>query len=122
EKEYSKQKKIAPRLRIGKILNYLQIYRSDDLGEASSELWVSLCSFGAFSGTHSVAQTGLELTEIHLPVPPEFWYYRLPTVNIPHANLQMYAHSKMTFLKISLTRVIRKSYLLDIACAFRIPL
>uniref|UniRef100_A0A8C8U2E8 Large ribosomal subunit protein mL42 n=1 Tax=Peromyscus maniculatus bairdii TaxID=230844 RepID=A0A8C8U2E8_PERMB len=34
---------------------------------------VSLCSFGAFPGTHSVAQAGLELTEIYLALPPECW-------------------------------------------------
>ncbi|KAL6037536.1 hypothetical protein STEG23_001526, partial [Scotinomys teguina] len=32
---------------------------------------VSLCSFGAYSGTHSVDQADLELTEICLPLPPE---------------------------------------------------
>jgi hypothetical protein len=31
---------------------------------------VSLCSPGC-PGTHSVDQAGLELTEIHLPLPPE---------------------------------------------------
>ena len=34
---------------------------------------VYLCSFGAFLGTHSGDQAGLELTEIHLPIPPECW-------------------------------------------------
>ena len=32
-----------------------------------------LCSFGACPGTHSVDQAGLELTEIRLPPPPEYW-------------------------------------------------
>jgi hypothetical protein len=34
--------------------------------------WVSLCSPGC-SGTHSVDQAGLELTEIHLPLHPKCW-------------------------------------------------
>ena len=33
---------------------------------------VSLCSPGC-PGTRSVDQAGLELTEIHLPLPPERW-------------------------------------------------
>ena len=32
-----------------------------------------LCVALAVSGTHSVDQAGLELTEIHLPLPPECW-------------------------------------------------
>jgi hypothetical protein len=31
-----------------------------------------LCSFGCLR-THDVAQAGLELTEVHLPLPPECW-------------------------------------------------
>ena len=34
---------------------------------------VSLCSFEACPGAHSVDQTGLELTEILLPLPPKCW-------------------------------------------------
>ena len=34
---------------------------------------VSLCSFGAWPGTSSVAQAGLELTELRLPLPPKCW-------------------------------------------------
>ena len=33
---------------------------------------VSLCSPGC-PGTHSINQAGLELTEIHLPLPPGCW-------------------------------------------------
>jgi hypothetical protein len=33
---------------------------------------ISLCSFGHL-GTRSVDQTGLELTEMCLPLPPECW-------------------------------------------------
>ena len=32
-----------------------------------------LCSFGACLGTLSVDLAGLELTEILLPLPPEYW-------------------------------------------------
>ena len=32
-----------------------------------------LSSFGACSGTHYVAQAGLKLIEICLPLPPECW-------------------------------------------------
>ena len=32
-----------------------------------------LYSFGASPGTHSVDQAGIELREIHLPLPPECW-------------------------------------------------
>ena len=32
---------------------------------------VSLCSFGAYPGTLSVDQAGLELTEVCLSLPPE---------------------------------------------------
>ena len=31
-----------------------------------------LCNPG-YPGTHSVDQAGLELTDIHLPLPPECW-------------------------------------------------
>jgi hypothetical protein len=34
--------------------------------------WVSLCNPGC-SGTHSVDQAGLELTEVCLPLLPECW-------------------------------------------------
>ena len=34
---------------------------------------VSLRSFGACPGTHSVDQAGFELTEIRLPLPPGCW-------------------------------------------------
>jgi hypothetical protein len=37
-----------------------------------SDCWVSLGSSGC-PGTHFVDQAGLELTEIHLPLPPECW-------------------------------------------------
>jgi hypothetical protein len=33
---------------------------------------VSLC-FPGFYGTHSVGQADLELTDIHLPLPLEYW-------------------------------------------------
>ena len=36
---------------------------------------VSLCSPG-YSGTHIVDQAGLELIEIHLPLPPDCWDQR----------------------------------------------
>ena len=36
---------------------------------------VSLCSLGC-PGTYSVHQAGLELLEIHLPLPPECWHQR----------------------------------------------
>ncbi|CAO2589176.1 hypothetical protein LEMLEM_LOCUS5296 [Lemmus lemmus] len=34
---------------------------------------VSLVHCPGCPGTHFIDQTGLELTEIHLPLPPKFW-------------------------------------------------
>ena len=36
----------------------------------------SLCNSPGCPGSHSVDQTDLKLTEIHLPLAPEFWNYR----------------------------------------------
>ena len=36
---------------------------------------VSLCNSSGCPGTHLVDQAGLELTEIHLPLPPRNWEY-----------------------------------------------
>lgn len=41
---------------------------------------VPLCSLGC-SRAHSVDQAGLELTEIHLPLPPQRWDQRC---ELPH--------------------------------------
>ena len=48
-------------------------YRTISLSQVIFILRPFLCSFEACTGTCSVHQAGLELTEIHLPLPPECW-------------------------------------------------
>ncbi|EGW12674.1 hypothetical protein I79_020241 [Cricetulus griseus] len=59
---------------------------------------VSLYCFGACSGTRSVHQAGLELTEIHLPL-PQCWDQRsVPLMPGSHRSILMEAFSQFKFL------------------------
>ena len=61
-------------------VTYLKWTRGESRG-SSPELsvffkTVSWCNSAGYPGTRSVDQAGLEFTEIHLPLSPEFWDQR----------------------------------------------